>query len=314
MSFVLINPRRIRNHVKKSAESEAILNALNSYLEDHEAEPVKWLVTMWKDQGNAFGYSQLESIATDEMDPQGIFDKWFQDYSSWVKEKMTDLWQEGFIAGAKDNPWISGLGDAFNFDTSSTNVREWIIGHGGDLITRCTNDQIEAIRYIIAESRSVGMGSLETARYIRPLIGLTQRQSAANLRFYNNFKTTMAKDHPRMTAESIEQKARAAASRYAARQQRYRAQMIARTENAFAYNRGNDEAIRQAQAKGLLPHLTPYWTTAMDGHVCDVCEDLEGQQIGDDGEFTTTYHGREYTCDLPPMHPNCKCCVEYRED
>lgn len=314
MSFVLINPKRVRHPVKKSTESKAILDALNNYIDDNLNEPMRWLARIWKEQSNDFSYQDLRSIVTDETDPQAIYDKWFQDYAEWVKEKMTDLWEQGFIAGAKNNPWVAGLGEAFSFNTSSTNVREWIVNHGADLVTRVTDDQVDALRYIIAECRSQGMGSLETARYIRPLVGLTQRQSAANLRFYQNFKETMKKDHPRMTDESIERKARTAAARYAERQQRYRAQMIARTENAYAYNRGNDEAIRQAQAQGLLPHLTPVWTTAEDEHVCPVCDDLDGKAIGSDGEFRTNYHDREYTCALPPMHPNCKCCVEYRED
>ncbi len=134
------------------------------------------------------------------------------------------------------------------------------------------------------------------------------------MNLYNRVKEQLRADHPRMTDEAIERKARAAASKYAGKQQRYRAQMIARTENAFAYNFGTDEAIRQAQEQGLLPHLTAYWSTSNSGRVCDVCQDLEGQPIGDDGQFTTTYHNREYSCVLPPMHPQCMCAVEYRED
>ncbi len=158
------------------------------------------------------------------------------------------------------------------------------------------------------------MNPIETARYIRPCIGLTQRQAAANMKLYTSVKEKLRADHPRMTDESIEAKARDAAAKYAGQQQRYRANMIARTENAFAYNFGTDEAIKQAQEQGLLPHMVGYWSTSMSGHVCQVCQDLEGQPVGSDGNYSTTYHGREYTCVLPPMHPRCMCAIEYREE
>ena len=90
---------------------------------------------------------------------------------------------------------------------------------------------------------------------------------------------------------------------------------IARTENAYAYNYGNDEAIKQAEAAGLMPHMVPYWSTSHSGNVCPVCEELEGMPIDEgSGEFSVTWHNRDYTCELPPMHPRCMCAVEYREE
>lgn len=52
-------------------------------------------------------------------------------------------------------------------------------------------------------------------------VGLTERQAAANLKYYNSIKERLTTDHPRMKPESIERKAREAASKYAERQQRY---------------------------------------------------------------------------------------------
>ncbi len=118
-----------------------------------------------------------------------------------------------------------------------------------------------------------------------------------------------------MTDESIERKARNVAAKDAAKKQRTRAVTIARTENAYAYNYGNDEAIKQAEAAGLMPHMIPYWSTAHSGNVCPVCEALEGMAIDEGtGQFSTTWHDRDYTCELPPMHPRCMCAVEYREE
>ena len=60
-------------------------------------------------------------------------------------------------------------------------------------------------------------------------------------------KTKLKEQHPKMKPESVRNKARDAAIKYAERQHRQRAFDIAQTEMAFAYNRGADEGIRQAQ-------------------------------------------------------------------
>ena len=172
---------------------------------------------------------------------------------------------------------------------------------------------MNAVRYLIAEAQSLGMGSDETARYIRPTVGLTERQAAANLRHYNSVKTQLRADHPRMKEESIERKARTAAAKYAERQQRYRAETIARTEIAQAYNAGADAFIREAMRHDLMPEMKKEWSTALDGRVCKECQALEGVQISMDDSFEAQSGRRNVTVLLPPLHPRCKCAVKYVE-
>ena len=314
--WTLINPQRRKLRIRKSDESQRVLNSLKEYVEDNTNGPMKWLVTFWQDQQDAFGYEELRQIVLDEADPRAVFDKWFKDYSNFITEKMTPLWRQGIAAGAYSHPAIQALrNEGVTVSTSSVNVQNWLLNRTGELVTNCTNTQKESIRYIIAEARSKGLSSDETARYIRPTIGLTRQQAGANLKLYESTKEKLKKDHPRMTEESIERKARDVAAKDAAKKQRTRAITIARTENAYAYNYGNDEAIKQAEAAGLMPHMVPYWSTSHSGNVCPVCEALEGIPIDEGtGQFSTTWHDRDYTCELPPMHPRCMCAVEYREE
>ena len=76
--------------------------------------------------------------------------------------------------------------------------------------------------------------------------------------------------------ESIRKKAREAALKYAERQHRERAFTIAQTESAFAYNRGADEGIRQAQAEGYLGIVKKRWSTSGDDGVCEICSNIPG--------------------------------------
>lgn len=114
-----------------------------------------------------------------------------------------------------------------------------------------------------------------------------------------------------MKPESIERKAREAASKYAERQQRYRAETIARSEIAQAYNHGADAFVREAVTAGNLPEMEKEWSTALNGHVCASCAALEGAKIGMDDEFKTVSGRREITTSIPPLHPRCKCAVKY---
>ena len=315
MAFIMIDPsRRKRRRIQKSEASQAVLAALDSYLEGNVDEPVRWLVRFWGDQAAAFTYSELLTLVTDELEPEKLFNKWFADYSKLLREKITPMWQAAFLAGANTNPVIEGIG--YQVNTSETNVREWILNRGAELVTNVATDQIEAVRYIIAESQAAKMSSAETARYIRPTVGLTERQAAANLKYYNTMKEQLREDHPRMTDEAIEQKSRAMAGRYAKKQQIYRAETIARTEMAYAYNQGYDIAIRQAMNRGLVPIMRKVWSTADDGHVCPACEDLEGTEIDMDSDFKVTVGKkikRTLTVAIPPLHPRCKCAVMYEE-
>ena len=272
--------------VKKSEESQRVLDALDAYLEGNIDEPVRWLVRFWQDQAAVMLYRELRELVIGETDPESLFDIWFQDYSKMLSEKMTPVWEQAFLEGWKNNSLFCGAEDVIS---SESWVRSWIVDHTGDLITNCCNEQVSAIRYLIAEAESLNMSSAETARYIRPTIGLTERQAAANLKYYNSIKERLTTDHPRMKPESIERKAREAASKYAERQQRYRAETIARSEIAQAYNHGADAFVREAVTAGNLPEMEKEWSTALNGHVCASCAALEGAKIGMDDEFKTVY-------------------------
>lgn len=119
-----------------------------------------------------------------------------------------------------------------------------------------------------------------------------------------------------MKASSIRKKALDATQKYAERKHRHRAMTIAQTESAFAYNRGADEGIRQAQDEGYLGIMEKRWSTSGDDGVCKLCESLEGEQVGMDSDFDIDIGGRVLFSGqhmLPPAHPRCACAVEYIE-
>lgn len=313
MTFMFMEPKT-RTKIIKSEESQRALDALREYLNDNIEEPMQFLTRFWKAQTAVITYAELRRIIEDEDVPGDIMNDWFHDYSHLISQRITPVWEESMIAGYLSNPLFQDVD--FEINTSEEKVREWIATRSAEFITNCCEEQRGAIRYLIGESISRDMASNEIARYIRPCIGLTQQQAAANFKYYNNIKEQLKADHPRMRAETIERRARNAAARYAERQHRYRAETIARTEIATAYHRGNDIAVRQAMEQKLIPKVKKVWSTARDDKVCQVCRALEGIEIDMDSFFSAKcgkHNVRTMVTTLPPAHPRCACAVKYVE-
>ena len=160
------------------------------------------------------------------------------------------MWADAITAGAKGQPLLDGTG--FKFSLQEPGITEWISQRGAEFVTSSTQEQKDAIAALVTKKMKDRHTVDELARLIRPCIGLTEGDSKAAARFYDNIVENMKKEHPRMKTESIHRKALDATQKYAERKHRQRAFTIAQTESAFAYNRGADEGIRQAQAQNLL--------------------------------------------------------------
>ena len=88
------------------------------------------------------------------------------------------------------------------------------------------------------------------------------------------------------------------------------AEMIARTEIIWAYRVGQQEAWRQAVARGDLDasRWVQEWSATADVRACEDCIDLDGDRAPLDQPFPKAQvlgiddHG-------PPAHPCCRCCL-----
>lgn len=237
---------------------------------------------------------------------------WIQDYSVLLANNLKNLWLDAIKAGPAGHPILDGLD--FEFNTQTPGILSWISERGAEFVTNSTQEQKDAISALLTKKMRDGHTVDELSRLIRPCIGLTEAQAKATVRYYDNIVSNLRKDHPRMKAESIRRKAMDSAYKYAERQHRQRAMTIAQTESAFAYNRGADEGIRQAQEEGFLGIVKKRWSTSGDDAVCQICSSLEGMEVDMDEDFNfkgkILFRGQHM---LPPAHPRCACAVEYIE-
>lgn len=301
---------RIRK-ARKSDKAKNVLDRLNEYLNTGSSEPVQWLTRFWNDQQRAITYKELrEAIIAGQISEETLRE-WQIAYSKLVEEKMKPLWQDAMIAAnLKTVPMQGG----FYFDPTSKGVKDWIETHGGEWITVIQEEQQQAIAAMLGKAYFGDWTVDELARVIRPTIGLTRLQAEANLNYYKHVKESLLKDNPTMQEATAEKRAREAALKYATKQHMQRAYTIATTEMAFAYNKGADEGIKQAQAKGYIGKVKRVWSTADDELVCEVCGGLDGTAIDMEEDFDfkgrELYGGQKQT---PPAHPRCRCACAYEE-
>lgn len=295
---------------KKSKAGKDALQHLNDYLNAGAAEPMYWLQNMFTNQQNAITYKELrEAIINGYMDEKTL-QAWQQDYAKFVVNRLAPEWEKAAQAAT---PTVGPGGWMFN--AGGVRMKQQIAQQGARFVTNISAETRQAIQAMIGAGTTGQYTVDELARTIRPLIGLNKPQAEANMRYYQTVKENLLKENPTMREATAEKRAQDAAAKYAARQHRYRAQMIAETELASAYINGNREFTRQAIAKGLMGRGVWVWDTAEDEAVCAECGGLNGAET-DMENWRYSVWGQTKTFKLgdgPPAHPRCRCSEHFEE-
>ena len=289
---------------KPKGSKKVLLNKLKSFLTATEPKAIEFLVSFWNTQAEGLTYKELrEAYLAGEITEQR-YQQWTQDYSMFIQNKLSPLWQQAANAAAAE---VAAKYPKFIYEPPVSAAMDFIKTHGAELVTNITQEQRKALNAVIAHiSGYTAVTPDEAARMIRPVIGLTVPQAVANVRHRQAVEQAYLKAHPNCRPETAKKKADEAAARYAGKQHRYRAQNIARTELAFAYNAGSYGATKDAQAQGYIGDCVKIWLTAYDERVCHICERMDGEKRNIDEKFS---NGKI----IPPGHPSCRCAVAYEE-
>lgn len=272
------------------------IQRLRRYIADEQPGLVEWVYRFWGKQQRAVTYQQLrEAIMTGALSPETL-QQWQKNYASIITNKLAPQWEDAMNTAAQQ---IKTAYPEYNFDPGAENVKTWTAQHSAELVTNLSGQQASAINSLIHRATGIqNMTPDELARVIRPVIGLTKPQATANVNYYRSLREN-----------KISQKeAQKKASTYADRQHRYRAQNIARTELAKAYNTGEYLGMKQAQDQNLIGEVKKKWLTADDSRVCAACASIDEMEMPMDALFPL--FGGILT---PPAHPSCRCCLVYEE-
>ena len=173
----------------------------------------------------------------------------------------------------------------------------WVNEQGGTLIVNLTGAQMGNAQAVIHAQVIWGVTSpYQLAQMMKPMVGLTEREAMACTKFYQG-----------LISEGISQReAIGQLERYARLLHRRRADRIARTELANAYNFGQMNSIRGAIDEGLLAgEMEKNWI-AGGANPCDIC--LENEAAG----YIALEEPFPSGDDHPTTHPNDECSVGYR--
>lgn len=302
--------------IKADTAPNVALMKMRLYLDTNEPKLVKFLQSFWDKQQRVITYKEIREAILAGFLTQEMMDSWQQDYSKFVVDYVAPLWIDAMEAANKP---IYRNGLVWKFRADQDGIKKWTDTQAARFVTNCTQEQILAMRHVIQQATQLHNMNVDTLSHvIRPMIGLDYRQAAANMNYFNNM----------IESGLSEKKAIDRCVRYSARQNRYRAYRISRTELSFAYNQGSYYGTQQAQQAGFLGHTVKQWCTADDERVCDICGPMDGKEIEMDDDFTYEKKdkaGNTQTVRInprlkskvigkvPPAHPHCRCTVLYIE-
>lgn len=309
--MIRMKPAVRTRKAKHSREAEELLQTIDNYINDNEKGVAEVLTYFWKDQQDAITYGELRALVMNGYVTSDQVRQWQQDYSVLVQNKLNGVWDSAMVYGSESQPALSSRG--FSMNTMLPGATKWLKEHGAEFVTNCTEQQKGAIAHLLQYEMMQKHSVEEIARMIRPCIGLTKGQTSKAEKIYSTVKETLRKEHPRMKQSNVELKALKAAQKYAEKAHRQRAETIAQTELAKAYNHGAHEGIRQAQQMGLMGAVKKVWCTANDHRVCPHCEALDGKTVGFDEGFGWSKYLFSDSDELPPAHPLCRCAIQYIE-
>ena len=290
-------------------EKESELKRLNDFLDLNSPNVAAMFEELFKNQQNSITDEELEEAVKNGF--ESTIEGWSEEYKSFVENQYMPIFKEAVKAGAEKIEQKYSI----SLDFNDSQIKSWLKNYSEKFLKNMIDEMERSISVIIEKCQEKGMTPKETAQFIHPTIGLYPRQAVTNWNFQihhgriitieptSNSKKTSAKK-----ISSIEDEIEAL--KYALKQIEQRAQMIADTGLATAFNIGLHEIIRKATELGLLGKVEKTWVTAQDQKVCDKCLALSGVTID---FFEKFYESDVYTGETPPLHPNCRCAVVYRE-
>lgn len=281
------------------------------------------MVELWDEQASGIPLTAIEA-AINGGTMNDTFAQLNQSYTAFINDVVGDYWNDAFLVGFNGlAPALADMGGV-EFADVQRRLATWVSEHGGELIVELTSQQQQAIGNLLQYFTGVDPVNPRTfARYLRPAVGLTGRESQAVLNFRNSLRESG------VTGDALVSQT----NRYATRLHKVRAERIARTELAFAHNQSQVESVREAVELGYFPGgaVVKVWHTAEDERVCPRCGPLGGWKVLD-GQGKPVKDAEAYTVGLedtfpsdirkpeagtvltPPLHPNCRCTILYETE
>lgn len=305
-------PRRYPPYLKPiPINTRSVAAQLNGALRVQEPKVVRILYSTWNADAKVIKYQELRNAVRDGELPAAWFEKWQQNYSVFVNQRLKPRWEA--VAETAHRAIAGDLTAAAfrapTFEATFGRLDAWTSARAGELAVRLSAEQSEALRGALryyTTIEPVGMDAL--AKNIRAVIGLTYREQAAVEKYR---QALIAEGTPAARMEHL-------SGNYYGYLHRRRALRIARTESAFAFNHATQDAMLTAVSAGDVRGIAQKGLLlAEDEAVCPWCRGVwealqeQGGWIGLEETFPGSTE-RVPDVYVPPLHPNCRCSAIYR--
>lgn len=279
---------RAAGKVLIGAEAEA---ALKRYLRKAEPGLRSWTTTTWTQFAKEITTTEINTIALTGDLPAETAARLEAQYTTYINENVAPRWKQAMAAGSKLAP--ANVRELLTADV----INEWAERRGETLFKGLIDVQQRAVSALVRAATTTNPLDQKTlASLIAPILGLKQQDVNALLEAQ---KLLAAKGLNLDTQ-------RHRLGQMANRRQAIRAERIARTELASAFNGGTQVTMERAEASGAFEgKLVRVWR-AQRGNSCAVCGKLNGKETNMKDPFDGKYN-------IPPAHPSCRCVVLYEE-
>ena len=288
---------------KKEINYLDVTQKMRQFLKEEQPKLTQILTRFWQAQSNVITYRELKRAVIEGMMTEEIFQQWNEDYAHLFNTYFLPKW---LLAVEETATELKRRYPLYSYNPAGDAAVQWAESHAAEFVARMTDQQRKAINTMIRYAGTTEQMTVEQlARHIRPLVGLTEPQTVANMNYYGTLRENKVPHR---------QAAKKCAS-YGAKQHRYRAQNIACNELAVFYRAGMRLGIEDAQAKGFMGRTRKRWISARDKRVCKTCKALDGVEKDFNDPFITRKdpEGNDLDGDTYGAHISCRCIIVYFE-
>lgn len=272
---------------------------LRRYLNKEMRTLARPALALWRAQSELVTVDTTKLALQSGTVPAEWQDPWERMIREYVRDEISPQWVKSIaVAGDGIAKKVNRLQrKQFDFDSTMTSVKAWVDNEGGKLIVNLTAAQFGSTQALLQDQIALGVTSpYVLAQRIRPIVGLTERETLAVARFM----ATLIEEG--VAANVINSQV----ANYTKFLHKNRAIRIARTELSNGYNFGQMDSMRQAVTEGWLPGAPEKNWIAGGANPCEICLDNEAAgPIALEAAFPS---GDE----TPTAHPQCECAVGYR--
>lgn len=272
---------------------------LRRHLDKKQASIIRPTHELWKDQANLVTIEMTKKALDAGTLPDEWREAWERQIREYVRDTIITAWIKSIKESGEDiSRRVNKIQvKQFDFNTTQTSVKTWVDNQGGTLIVNLTTAQMGSAHALLQHQIGIGVTSpYVLAQRIRPIVGLTNRESLAIVRFMTA-----------LTEEGVAANAiNSQVAKYAKFLHKNRAARIARTELSNAYNFGNLDSLRQAADGGWLPGMPEKCWIAGGADPCEICQANEAAGYIPLGEAFPS--GDQH----PTAHPHCECSLGSR--